>query len=222
MTNNDAPNGIRPIPDTALASASELLTEAFFDNPAHVCIFPDERSRSRHLRWLFERNLRLQTAIGQSFCRLDEDELRVIAMGVWHPPGTAAVGVGTMIRYGLALAPLRIGPGATGRMLRVVAAIEDQREEAQQATPAWYLNNMVIAKPLRGTGLGSELLAEQLRDAVDASGQAAILATQRPENVAFYRRLGFEVASEKIVGEGSLGFRSWIMIRAAGRDAGVG
>ena len=40
--------------------------------------------------------------------------------------------------------------------------------------PAWFLNNMVVAKHLRGTGLGSKLLTRELRERVDPSGQPSV------------------------------------------------
>ncbi len=72
---------------------------------------------------------------------------------------------------------------------------------------------MAVAAHLRGSGLGMDLLTRELRNRIDPSGHVAALATQRPENVRFYRRLGFEVASDRTLGSSRLAFRNWIMVR---------
>jgi len=50
---------------------------------------------------------------------------------------------------------------------------------------------------------------------IDPSGAPASLATQRPENVTFYERLGFRVSSEETIGTGPHAFTNWIMLREA-------
>ena len=134
-------------------------------------------------------------------------------MGFWQPPGSKPVGTGAMLRHGLALAPFVLGPAATRRLLEVVDAVERGRHGAQAGEPAWYLNNMAVRKECRGSGIGSRLLGSQLRELVDPSGAPAVLSTQRPENVTFYARFGFEVASEDVMGSGPLAFRSWTLLR---------
>lgn len=202
------------------ADAAELLTEAFFDNPPHVYIVPDEGTRRARLSWLFVRNLRLQTRFGRSFCVRAEPRAqsaggpgRVNAMGFWHPPGSPPISTTAMLRHGLGFAPLRLGVAATRRLLEVVDAVEVQRQAAQRGVPAWYLNNMVVRAGLRGSGVGGGLLRQQLRYVIDPSGSPAVLTTQRPENVSFYVRLGFEVVSESTVGAGPHAFSNWVMIR---------
>lgn len=199
------------LPAAAFSSATDLLVDAFFDNPAHVYIAPERESRAARLRWLLGCNLRVQTEIGESFCQLDRGLVR--ALGFWHRPGTPPVGIPTMLRHGLAFAPLRLGWGAFRRLLEITTRIEAQRAAEQPDGPSWYLNNMVVHEELRGTGVGSRLLGAGLRDLIDANGHAAVLATQRSENLVFYSRLGFEVASEAWVGEGVFRFRNWIMVR---------
>lgn len=43
---------------------------------------------------------------------------------------------------------------------------------------------------------------------------AIALATQRPENVACYQRLGFEPVWSEMIGSGPGAFRNWIMVFA--------
>jgi hypothetical protein len=52
---------------------------------------------------------------------------------------------------------------------------------------------------------------EVFRAQMDAVGEAAYLETDKPENVRFYERFGFEVVGEEEV----LGVPNWFMIRPA-------
>lgn len=54
-----------------LASAGKLLAEAFFDNPAHVYLFPDVRARQKSLAWLLENNFKVHAPLEDSFCRTE-------------------------------------------------------------------------------------------------------------------------------------------------------
>jgi len=62
----------------------------------------------------------------------------------------------------------------------------------------------------QGRGVGAAML-RLLCAHLDADGEVAWLETDKPENVVFYRRHGFDVAVE----ERRLGFPIWFMRRAA-------
>ena len=74
--------------------------------------------------------------------------------------------------------------------------------------PHWYLATLGVDPPAQGRGIGSALLAHWLAD-VDADATPAWLETDRQANVAFYRRVGFEVARRSEV----LGTTVWCMGR---------
>ena len=73
---------------------------------------------------------------------------------------------------------------------------------------------MVVAKELRGTGIGTKVLKYQLESVVDPSSFPTILMTQREANVIFYQRLGFEVADDSTIGSGEYRFTNWCMVRS--------
>ena len=68
---------------------------------------------------------------------------------------------------------------------------------------------MAVDAGLQGRGIGSRLLEEYCAR-VDAAGEAAYLETDKPANVRFYERFGFETVGEQVV----LGSPSWFMRRA--------
>lgn len=71
---------------------------------------------------------------------------------------------------------------------------------------------MVVTKELRGMGIGTKLLQQQLQSVVIPSNFPAILMTQKETNVKFYQKLGFEVAHKSIIGTEKNTFTNWCLI----------
>ncbi len=67
---------------------------------------------------------------------------------------------------------------------------------------------MAVDAHLQGIGVGSKLMRSFCAK-MDAAGEDAYLETDKPENVRFYERFGFEVIGEKEV----LGNSNWFMLR---------
>jgi GNAT superfamily N-acetyltransferase len=200
---------VRPLTPDLLASAAELIAESFFDNPPHVYICPDPSTRLARLEWLLGNNLRLQD-LRASFCLAEGRTVE--AMGFWTQSGPRP-GLLRMLRSGLLMAPMRLGWSGVRRLFEVSGGVDRHLERAMAGRPFWYLNNMVVRKHLRGTGVGSRLLREQLPIISElAPGHAIALATQRPENVTFYQRLGFETVLTEKIGSGPRAFQNWIML----------
>ncbi|NOX82195.1 MAG: GNAT family N-acetyltransferase [Alphaproteobacteria bacterium] len=193
------------------SAAAQLLADAFFDNPAHVYIYPDDKTRRRKLVWLMRVNLNAQFDVGVSFGKRAADG-SIAAMGFWHPPGAPTANLTKLAQYGFFAMPFLHGLSAFGRMLHVVDQIETRRLAALNGVESWYLNNMVVAPAARGKGLGSEVLRAELRMRVDGSGAPATLTTQKAENVNFYKGLGFSVIDDsRVEGDSGDGFDNWIM-----------
>jgi ribosomal protein S18 acetylase RimI-like enzyme len=74
----------------------------------------------------------------------------------------------------------------------------------------WHLGPAAVDEGLQRMGVGS-LLMEVFRAQMDAAGEGAYLETDKPANVRFYERFGFEVAGEQDV----LGNPNWFMRKAA-------
>ncbi|MCH7890582.1 MAG: GNAT family N-acetyltransferase, partial [Gemmatimonadetes bacterium] len=166
-------------------------------NPAHVYICPDPKTRFAQLEWVLGGNLRVHVEADPavSFC-LRGDSLD--AIGYWTRPDAAEIGLLPKIRAGFLAAPFRFGWSGFRRLLEVDTAVNRHYREALGDESFWYLSNMVVREKLRGTGVGTQLLREQLRIVMEQDPRAAVaLATQREGNVAFYRRLGFEIEVQR-------------------------
>jgi hypothetical protein len=61
-------------------SASQLIATAYFDNPAHIYMFPNAEKRLENMEWLLGENLKLQLEQGaKSFCLIENGTVQ--AMG---------------------------------------------------------------------------------------------------------------------------------------------
>ena len=201
--------------------AANLLAEAFYHNPAHTYILGDINNRSRLLKWALKANLKQNLTppnnIGHSFALVEANQQpgkrQIMAMAFWHPPGCDSLGLINKLRSGWFLIPWKLGKAGYQRLVEVTIAFDSIKANISNDKKAWYVNNMVVTKELRGTGLGTRVLGHQLESVVEPSGFPAILMTQRAENVTFYRRLGFEVATESKIGSGEAASTNWCMIR---------
>ncbi len=202
--------------------AADLLTEAFYNNSAHVYIFANEKTRLKLLKWGLKANLKLNlappTPIGKSFALVKADtsgKRQIEAMAFWHPPRCDSPSLINKITSGWLTIPWKLDRETYQRLTEVTITMDKIKENVLGDRHAWYLNNMVVANELRGKGIGSKVLQHQLETVVEPSGFPAILMTQRAANVVFYQRLGFKVVTESTIGTGEDAFTNWCMIRQA-------
>ena len=200
--------------------AAVLLAKGFYNNPAHEYIFVDPSTRMELLQWGLKANLKLNfaplMAIGQSFALVEKNQppgkRPIKAMACWHPPEYSSPGFIAQITSGWLLAPFKFGKETCQRLSEVLTAIEGIKEQVLAQNKAWYLNNMVVVRELRGMGIGTELLCQQLQSKVIPSGFPAILMTQKGTNVRFYQKLGFKIAHKSTIGTGQNTFINWCLI----------
>jgi len=83
--------------------------------------------------------------------------------------------------------------------------------------PHWYLSTLGVDPASQHRGLGRALLSDWLSE-VDRDASEAYLETDRPENVAFYARAGFESLGETRV----FSVPVWRMLRPAASGARAG
>jgi GNAT superfamily N-acetyltransferase len=122
------------------------------------------------------------------------EQQKVAGAAVWLPPGAyprnARRDAMTILRGLPSFA-------RTGRRLpasmRLLAAVDKAHHELH--VPNWYLAILGVDPLFQRTGAGAALLQPVLTRC-DRDGVHAYLETQKPENVPWYRRHGFEVVEE--------------------------
>ena len=95
-------------------------------------------------------------------------------------------------------------PGSPDRLARVMYELCTNHTDERH----WHVGPVGVEPGLQGRGVGAKVM-RRLCDAMDANGEIAFLETEKPENVVFYRRLGFEVTSESDL----TGLHTWFMRR---------
>jgi GNAT superfamily N-acetyltransferase len=89
-------------------------------------------------------------------------------------------------------------------------------EQVHPRDPTWYLLLLVVDPLVQRGGIGTRLQVPVL-EVADREGVDCYLETQKPENLAYYRRFGYEVVEElrPVLGGPPL----WTMRRPTGAAA---
>jgi len=101
---------------------------------------------------------------------------------------------------------LALGPRSAGRTMKWLGTWSKHDPEKRH----WHLGPVAVDVHLQGRGIGS-MLMRAFCERMDAAGEDAYLETDKPENVRFYERFGFEVVGEEEV----IGVANWFMMRPA-------
>jgi GNAT superfamily N-acetyltransferase len=125
------------------------------------------------------------------------------------PPGSCRVSLARRLRVAppllLRTHLLLRGPDVWLRIVRWAQAWSERDPRERH----WHLGPVAVEAGLQGMGIGSQMMGVFCRR-IDAAGDMAFLETDKPENVAFYGKFGFQTIDEIAV----LGLRTWFMRRA--------
>jgi len=166
--------------------AAGVAARGMRDNPIHVAVFGGDAARRVEA---LERLFRALFAVVPAPPRVALRAGYVVGVCGATPPGGCRLPPAALARVAAALAL-----GGAGPLTRALRWLEAWGAH-DPAEPHWHVGPIAVEGGLQGLGIGSRLLADLLAD-LDARGDAAWLETDKPENVLFYRRAGFEVAAE--------------------------
>jgi ribosomal protein S18 acetylase RimI-like enzyme len=191
---------VRDLRPDEIAAAVGVLARGMRDNPLHVAAYgqdPERRLRchARVMAGLF-RVFAKQEPIG-AFA----DSVLIGVTGA-APAGACQP---TLVQR------LRMLPDLAGLGVRTfvrVASWLDAWTKHDPARPHVHLGPLAVDTHLQGRGIGTAIMAEHCRR-LDEAGQAGYLETDKPENVRFYERFGYEVTEEATV----IGVPNWFMWR---------
>jgi GNAT superfamily N-acetyltransferase len=169
-------------------AAAATLGEAFFDDPLLQIVAPDESTRRRWGTWFMGLPLRYGLRWGEVWGTDDAS-----AVAVWMPPDSGEMGLGRMLRLGLARMPFRLGLSGSKAFMQALSATEPFHKTVHR--PHWYLVAVGTRADRRGQGLGSALVEAGIYRA-DAAGVPCYLETGTQSNIDFYAKRGFEVIGQ--------------------------
>ena len=200
---------IRSLEQRYIDAAAAVLARAFFDDPLTLFTMPDAAERALALPRLMRAALLngLDSGVVQANEGLPE------GVAVWMLPESLAKSLTlpensptTIGRVTDALGPESFRKMSLARDTLYV------RQQADVGVEHWHLNIIGVDPLLQRSGLGGRLLAPTLAIA-DGAAKPCYLETYREENLAFYRKYGFEVVSTAELPEE--GPRFWTMLRPA-------
>ncbi|MUN63458.1 GNAT family N-acetyltransferase [Kocuria sediminis] len=191
---------VRALRPVELPAAVGLIARGMRDNPVHHAAYgpdPDRRLRchARVIRALLAASpaLHLLGVTRQG---------ALVAVAAEAPPGTCRLTTRRLLRMLPHLA--RLGP-RTALRVRAWTGVWAAHDPAE---PHVHLGPVAVDAHLQGRGLGTAVLREHCRR-LDATGQVGYLETDKPANVVFYRRFGYEVVGQAP----ALGLPTWFMRR---------
>lgn len=171
---------------------------AFADDPVMRFLFPDDDEYFAGGGTVLRFAMRRWMARGQTWVTDDG-----VAVAAWVPPDPEPL---DLVREP-ADGPFPDAPDRAARFTAIGNAVAAHTPPE----PHWYLNLIGTHPDWQRQGIAAALICHRF-EAADADGLACYLETETPENVAYYRSLGFEVRSEWDV-DHPAGPHMWGMLR---------
>jgi GNAT superfamily N-acetyltransferase len=194
----------RPARKTDIATLSQVLGRAFYEDPVTAWMLPDEKTRPTRLPRLFATLTRHHHLVGGGV-EVACDVQGIGAAALWDPPNRWKQSA----RSQLAMLPSVIRTfGCRAVAARDVIELMNRHHPEE---PHWYLAVIGSDTIVRGKGFGQALMRSRL-DRVDAEHAPAYLESSKAENIPYYERFGFEVTGEVVIPGG--GPTLWPMWRA--------
>jgi ribosomal protein S18 acetylase RimI-like enzyme len=178
----------RPLRGKELAAAAQVGKRAFFNDPFFSFLFPTEKMRERSLPIFFRTVFAHMGPKGRIVTvRNERDE--IVGIAAWQTTGGYPLSVGVQLGQmpGSISAMFPRGKSFSDGFKYMAALTTAHTKDAQ-----WYLMVLCADPSDQRSGVGTMLL-EHAFEMVDVEGVGSYLETPRDDNVAYYRRFGYEL-----------------------------
>lgn len=168
--------------------AAAVCARAFYDDPFYSFLLRSPQRRLANLGHIYRTTLVHLGGTGH-IATVRRGDTDIVGVAAWLPPEHYPQPVPTQ------LAQL---PGMLRAFIRTPRSLAHARTylgaiaRVHPKEPHWYLCALASDPSLQRSGVGTLLMHEGLALA-DRDGVACYLETQKPENLAYYRRFGFEL-----------------------------
>lgn len=168
--------------------AALVAVRGFYTDPFFVYMSPKGRMRNRGLFYFFRTAMKHLGPKGEIWTVRDSRN-QIVGISAWIAPGGYPQPVATQ------LASI---PGSFRALYRRPKSLIDGNKyltavaKAHPKDPHWYLYLLVADPEMQRRGVGSMLLNARLPQ-MDAEGVGGYLETQKQDNIAYYRRFGYEL-----------------------------
>jgi ribosomal protein S18 acetylase RimI-like enzyme len=177
-----------PLSKARLNEAAAVAMRAFYDDAYFRFLMPNDRARARSATILFHEQLKHLQGTGRVTTVRDGDD-KIVAVAGWmktdqFPPpilSQLAQLPGTLRAFYRQPRSLRIGARYLGTLLKV-----------HPKEKHWYLMLLAADPARQRVGAGTLLMNDGLSH-IEAEGVGGYLETQKEDNLAYYRRFGFDL-----------------------------
>jgi ribosomal protein S18 acetylase RimI-like enzyme len=180
--------------------AGVVAARAFHHDPFFEFLAPRPIQRARGLALFCRAYVSVLGDAGHVFGARQSDG-RLVGVAAWIKPGRYPLPVAAQLRQSAqALWALAIRPRALVDGTKYLLAVEKAHPHERH----WYLQLLVVDPSWQRRGVGAILQHPGLARA-DEDALPCYLETQNPDNLAYYRRFGYEVVEQlKPVKDGPL------------------
>jgi ribosomal protein S18 acetylase RimI-like enzyme len=182
------------------AAAVGVLARGMRDNPLHVAAYAEDPERRLRCHARLMGGLFRTFPARQPICAVRDGTL-VGVTGV-APAGTCQPTAAQRLR--LLLGVVALGPRTAARVGRWISAWA----KGDPDEPHVHVGPLAVDAHLQGQGIGSLIMQEHCRR-LDGAREVGYLETDKPDDVRFYERFGFQVIGEEPV----LAVPNWFMRR---------
>lgn len=193
-----------------LKNVVEVEVRAYENYVYFTNYFPDRRERISAIRDM--NHCAQQTIFGKTNCFVAKLDGKIVAMAVVDPPGYKPPSMIQYLLHGWWRVYFKRDMRLINRWLAMDEKASYACHEYQKNIPdVWYLSTLAVDPSVHGQGIGTRFI-DYMEDYIRANGgKQFILFTNSVENLAFYRKRGFEVFhAEEIDNDGKI-MGSWSM-----------
>jgi ribosomal protein S18 acetylase RimI-like enzyme len=177
-----------PLSSRDRRAAAGVATRAFLDDAYFAYLLPGARFRDRALPILFGGQIGHLGRYGRIVVVRDEGE-RVVGVAVWLTTGGFPLSLAVQIaQIPSSLRALYARPHS----LKVGGAYLRELLNVHPKEPHWYLMLLAVEPTMQRSGVGAMLMNDGVAR-IDHEHVGSYLETQKVENLAYYRRFGFEL-----------------------------
>jgi ribosomal protein S18 acetylase RimI-like enzyme len=177
-----------PLSRHDLHAAADVATRAFLDDAYFAYLLPGAKFRARALPILFSGQIAHLGRYGRTVVVRDDGD-RIVGVAVWLTTGGFPLSIGVQIaQIPSSLRALYQRPHS----LTLGGAYLRDLLNAHPKEPHWYLMLLAAEPTLQRSGVGAMLMNEGIAR-FDAEHVGAYLETQKLDNLAYYRRFGFDL-----------------------------
>ena len=187
-----------------LKLASEVLSNAFLEDPVFSQLIPNDKERHKTLFKIFKFQIKYCFKHGVV---VSTSNLKGISL--WFPPKNAFISIWKSIKSGSLSLIFKI----KWKNLHILRKNDDFIEELHKKlvpAPHWYLSTIGIDPKHQGKGIGRRMLRFMI-NSIAKDHKIIFLETNSEKNVKLYKRFGFRILHKVLTPRTNI--YHWSMIR---------